>query len=151
MSICSVLKQAVSGSAVCLCWCACALLMSDELSFSMNFGVPTQTWPMMTQAGSLSTGIENDIKIWSPLAEKAHPPGAAAEELMSRNRSQATRESQSQGRVNQVMVTPQIIAQLMRLQGMHQRRRQPPRLPPPPPFISLKITITSTLGVCRVI
>lgn len=74
-----------------------------------------------------TSGIENDIKIWSPLAEKAHPPGAAAEELMSRNRSQATRESQSQGRVNQVMLTPQIIAQLMRLQGMHQRRRQPPR------------------------
>lgn len=35
------------------------------------------------------TGIEHDVKIWSPLAEKAQPPGREAEELMSRNRNQA--------------------------------------------------------------
>ena len=82
----------------------------------------------MTEGGGVPAGIENDIKIWSPLAEKASPPGAAAEELMSRNRSQAARESP--GRVSQVMLTPHIIAQLMRLQSMHQQSSQVPRYPP---------------------
>ncbi|KAL3160011.1 hypothetical protein ABBQ38_010398 [Trebouxia sp. C0009 RCD-2024] len=66
-----------------------------------------------------TSGIEHDIKVWSPLAEKPQPPGPEAEELMSRNRNQVARENRA--RVNQVMLTPQIIAQLMRLQSMHQR------------------------------
>ena len=39
---------------------------------------------------------------------------------MSRNRNQAARENRV--RVSQVMLTPQIIAQLMRMQSTHQRR-----------------------------
>ena len=73
----------------------------------------------------MGSGIEHDIKVWSPLAEKAQPPGPEAEELMSRNRNQAVPENRV--RMNQVMLTPQIIAQLMRMQGMHQRRDEASR------------------------
>ena len=60
-------------------------------------------------------GIEHDIKIWTPTAEEAHLPGKEAEELMARNTSQ---EREPRHRMNQVMLTPQIIAQLMRMQNM---------------------------------
>ncbi len=53
-------------------------------------------------------GIEHDIKIWTPTAEQARPPGREAEELMARNTSQGARDSRV--RVNQVMLTPKIIA-----------------------------------------
>ena len=66
-------------------------------------------------------GIEHDIKIWTPTAEQARPPGKEAEELMARNTSQGARDSRV--RVNQVMLTPQIIAQLMRMQAMHRAPR----------------------------
>ncbi len=66
-------------------------------------------------------GIEHDIKIWTPTAEQARPPGREAEELMARNTSQGARDSRV--RVNQVMLTPQIIAQLMRMQAMHRAPR----------------------------
>lgn len=69
-----------------------------------------------------TSGIEHDIKIWTPTAEQARPPGREAEELMARNTTQGARDSRV--RVNQVMLTPQIIAQLMRMQAMHRAPRR---------------------------
>ncbi len=67
-----------------------------------------------------AVGIEHDVKIWTPTAEQAHPPGREAEELMARNQRQGAGESHV--RVNQIMLTPQIIAQLMRMQNLHRGR-----------------------------
>lgn len=68
----------------------------------------------------LTAGIEHDVKIWTPTAEQGRPPGREAEELMARNTRQGS--SERRVRVNQVMLTPQIIAQLMRMHNVTNSR-----------------------------
>ena len=69
----------------------------------------------LTHTYALVAGIESDIKLWSPTAEEAHPPGREAEEIMEMNRSD---NNQSTLNGHPMMLSSQLIAQILRMQHL---------------------------------
>lgn len=80
-------------------------LLSSVAALGVNYFASTAHCLRMLHAG-----IENDVKLWSPTAEEAHPPGKEAEEIMEKNKSEANLSG------HPAMLSPQLIFQMLRMQ-----------------------------------
>lgn len=62
-----------------------------------------------------AAGIDHDIKLWSPTAEEAHPPGEEAEEIMENN---CMESGPRHLRERPVRISSQMIAQILSMQHL---------------------------------